>query len=101
MMPSNTAQGLRSASLVVSSPTFLPSICVTGVVFTWLLNVTGISVPLTGAFITGISLCLYAAWRAPARDLRSAIHIIGTHVLPAVTISLATCILIAENTRPL
>ena len=86
------------ASLVVSFLTFLTSIWGAGIVFTWLLNLTGISALLTWASIAGISLRFRAAWRTQGRDLKDLPYTQPLFpVLPVVAIVLATCMFIAEG----
>ncbi|KIP02036.1 hypothetical protein PHLGIDRAFT_79723, partial [Phlebiopsis gigantea 11061_1 CR5-6] len=56
-------------TLAVSCLTFLTTIWGDGVVFTWFINLTGISSLLVWATIGAISLRFRAAWRAQGRDL--------------------------------
>ncbi|KAF9235205.1 amino acid permease/ SLC12A domain-containing protein [Melanogaster broomeanus] len=56
-------------SLAVSSLAFLTSIWGTGVVFTWLLNLTGISALLVWGSIGVISIRFRAAYKAQGRSL--------------------------------
>ncbi|CAA7259463.1 unnamed protein product [Cyclocybe aegerita] len=56
-------------ALLFSCLTFLTTIWGSGIVFTWLLNITGISALLVWTSIGLISLRFRAAWKAQGRDI--------------------------------
>jgi amino acid permease len=58
-----------SAALFASFISFLTAIWSAGIVFTWLLNLAGISALLVWLSIGGISIRFRAAWKAHRRDL--------------------------------
>lgn len=86
------------AALAVSFLSFLTTIWGAGVVFTWLLNLTGISALLTWGSIGPISLRFRAAWRAQHRapdDLPY--HQPLFPVLPLTTLVLAVLMFAAQG----
>ncbi|RDX47758.1 hypothetical protein OH76DRAFT_1353813 [Lentinus brumalis] len=85
-------------SLAVSFVTFLTTIWGEGVVFTWLLNLTGISSLLVWGTIGLISLRFRAAWKAQGRstaDLPYTQPIFP--VLPLITIVLTVAMFAAQG----
>ncbi|KAI0757972.1 amino acid permease-domain-containing protein [Fomes fomentarius] len=85
-------------SLAVSFVTFLTSIWSEGIVFSWLLNLTGISALLVWATIGVISLRFRAAWKAQGRTLTDLPYRQPLFpVLPILTVVLATLMFIAQG----
>ncbi|KAI0677739.1 amino acid permease-domain-containing protein [Trametes maxima] len=85
-------------SLAVSFVTFLTTIWGEGVVFTWLLNLTGISSLLVWGTIGAISLRFRAAWRAQGRALLDLPYRQPLFpVLPLVTLVLAVLMFVAQG----
>lgn len=85
-------------ALVVSSVTFLTTIWGEGIVFTWLLNLTGISALLVWGSIGLISLRFRAAYRAQGRSLLDLPYTQPFFpLLPAGVVVLALLMFIAEG----
>ncbi|RPD67528.1 hypothetical protein L226DRAFT_452760 [Lentinus tigrinus ALCF2SS1-7] len=85
-------------SLAVSFVTFLTTIWGEGVVFTWLLNLTGISSLLVWGTIGIISLRFRAAWKAQGRPLADLPYTQPLFpVLPLITIVLAVAMFAAQG----
>ncbi|KZT06560.1 uncharacterized protein LAESUDRAFT_736951 [Laetiporus sulphureus 93-53] len=85
-------------ALAISFLTFLTDIWGEGVVFTWLLNLTGISALLTWGSIGPISLRFRQAWKAQGRLLDDLPYKQPLFpLLPLVTIILATLMFTAEG----
>ncbi|KAH7910314.1 amino acid permease-domain-containing protein [Hygrophoropsis aurantiaca] len=86
------------ASLGVSFITFLTTIWGEGIVFTWLLNLTGISALLVWGSIGAISLRFRAAYRAQGRLLSDLPYTQPLFpILPIGVVVLATLMFIAEG----
>lgn len=82
----------------MSCLTFLTTIWGSGVVFTWLLNLTGISALLVWGSIGGISLRFRMAWHAQGRDIEELPYTQPLFpVLPVLTIVLATLMFVAQG----
>ena len=78
--------------------TFLTTIWGEGVVFTWLLNLTGISSLLVWGTIGLISLRFRAAWKAQGRSLADLPYRQPIFpVLPLVTIVLTVAMFVAQG----
>ncbi|KAG1837510.1 amino acid permease, theoretically lysine-specific [Suillus subalutaceus] len=97
-----TSQGVPVPALVmalaVSSVTFLTTIWGEGIVFTWLLNLTGISALLVWGSIGLISLRFRAAYRAQGRSLSDLPYTQPFFpLLPAGVVVLALLMFIAEG----
>jgi amino acid permease len=85
-------------ALAVSSVTFLTTIWGEGIVFTWLLNLTGISALLVWGSIGLISLRFRAAYRAQGRSLLDLPYVQPFFpLLPAGVVVLALLMFIAEG----
>lgn len=85
-------------ALAVSFITFLTTIWGEGVVFTWLLNLTGISALLVWCSIGLISLRFRAAYRAQGRSLLDLPYTQPLFpLLPAGVVILALLMFIAEG----
>jgi len=85
-------------SLAVSFLAFLTTIWGEGVVFTWLLNLTGISALLVWGSIGLISLRFRAAWRAQGRPLSDLPYVQPLFpLLPIGVVVLAVLMFIAEG----
>ncbi|CDO77231.1 hypothetical protein BN946_scf184747.g44 [Trametes cinnabarina] len=85
-------------SLAVSFVTFLTTIWGEGVVFTWLLDLTGISSLLVWGTIGVISLRFRAAWRAQGRSLDDLPYRQPLFpVLPIATVILAVLMFAAQG----
>jgi len=85
-------------ALAVSSVTFLTTIWGEGIVFTWLLNITGISALLVWGSIGLISLRFRAAYRAQGRSLSDLPYTQPFFpLLPAGVVVLALLMFIAEG----
>lgn len=85
-------------ALAVSSVTFLTTIWGEGIVFTWLLNLTGISALLVWGSIGLISLRFRAAYRAQGRSLLDLPYTQPFFpLLPAGVVVLALLMFIAEG----
>lgn len=82
----------------MSFVTFLTSIWGEGIVFTWLLNLTGISALLVWATIGVISLRFRAAWKAQGRTLTDLPYRQPLFpALPILTVVLGTLMFIAQG----
>ncbi|KAM5542466.1 hypothetical protein V8D89_003925 [Ganoderma adspersum] len=85
-------------SLAISFITFLTTIWGEGVVFTWLINLTGISALLVWGTIGVISLRFRAAWKAQGRAIEDLPYVQPLYpVLPLLTVGLAVAMLAAEG----
>lgn len=85
-------------SLAASFLAFLTTIWGQGVVFTWLLNLTGISALLVWGSIGFISLRFRAAWKAQGRPLSDLPYTQPLFpLLPIGVVVLATLMFIAEG----
>ena len=85
-------------SLTVSFLAFLTTIWGQGVVFTWLLNLIGISALLVWGSIGLISLRFRAAWKVQGRPLSDLPYTQPLFpLLPVVVVVLATLMFIAEG----
>ena len=85
-------------SLAVSFLAFLTTIWGQGVIFTWLLNLTGISALLVWASIGLISLRFRAAWKAQGRPLSDLPYTQPLFpLLPIGVIVLGTLLFVAEG----
>ncbi|EMD40284.1 hypothetical protein CERSUDRAFT_62300 [Gelatoporia subvermispora B] len=85
-------------ALAVSCLTFLTTIWGAGIVFTWLLNVTGISALLVWGSIGAISLRFRAAWRAQNRSIEDLPFVQPFFpLLPAGALVLAVLMFIAQG----
>lgn len=85
-------------ALAVSSVTFLTTIWGEGIVFTWLLNLTGISALLVWGSIGLISLRFRAAYQAQGRSLLDLPYVQPFFpLLPAGVVVLALLMFIAEG----
>ncbi|KJA17730.1 hypothetical protein HYPSUDRAFT_146045 [Hypholoma sublateritium FD-334 SS-4] len=85
-------------SLAFSCLTFLTTIWGAGIVFTWLLNITGISALLVWVSIGAISLRFRAAYKAQGRELSDLPYTQPLFpILPAGVIILGTLMFIAEG----
>ncbi|OCH90025.1 hypothetical protein OBBRIDRAFT_731645 [Obba rivulosa] len=85
-------------ALAVSCLTFLTTIWGSGVVFTWLLNVTGISALLVWTSIGAISLRFRAAWRAQKRSTADLPFVQPLFpLLPAGALVLGTVMFVAQG----
>ncbi|KAI0684368.1 amino acid permease-domain-containing protein [Earliella scabrosa] len=85
-------------SLAVSFVTFLTTIWGEGVVFTWLLNLTGISSLLVWGTIGVISLRFRAAWKAQGRTLADLPYRQPLFpLLPLGTVILAVLMFVAQG----
>ncbi|TBU58638.1 amino acid permease-domain-containing protein [Dichomitus squalens] len=85
-------------SLAVSFLTFLTTIWGEGVVFSWLVNLTGISSLLVWGTIGIISLRFRAAWKAQGRPIGDLPYTQPLFpILPLVAIILALAMLIAQG----
>jgi len=85
-------------ALAVSCLTFLTTIWGAGVVFTWLLNVTGISALLVWGSVGAISLRFRAAWRAQKRNISDLPFVQPLFpLLPAGALVLAVLMFIAQG----
>lgn len=85
-------------SLLVSFLTFLTTIWGEGVVFTWFMNLTGISALLVWGSIGGVSLRFRWAWRAQNRDLSDLPYRQPLYpLLPLTVVILATLMFIAQG----
>ncbi|CCL99553.1 uncharacterized protein FIBRA_01571 [Fibroporia radiculosa] len=85
-------------ALAVSFLTFLTTIWGEGVVFTWLLNLTGISALLTWGSVGIISLRFRWAWKAQGRALEDLAYCQPLFpLLPIVTITLAVLMFAAQG----
>ena len=89
---------IRRLSLAVSFITFLTTIWGEGVVFTWLINLTGISSLLVWGTIGAISLRFRAAWAAQGCALDDLPYRQPLFpVLPVVTLVLAIAMFVAQG----
>ena len=87
-----------SVSLAMASLAFLTSIWGQGVVFTWLLNLAGISALLLWGSIGLISLRFRAAWAAQGRALSDLPYTQPLYpLLPIGVVVLATIMFVAEG----
>ena len=87
-----------SMSLAVSALAFLTTIWGQGIVFTWLLNLTGISALLVWGSIGLISFRFRAAWKAQGRPLSDLPYTQPLFpLLPIGVVVLATLMFIAEG----
>ncbi|KAI0941062.1 hypothetical protein AcW1_005123 [Taiwanofungus camphoratus] len=85
-------------ALAVSFLTFLTTIWGEGIVFTWLLNLTGISALLVWGSVGPISLRFRQAWRAQGRTLDDLAYIQPLFpVLPILTVTLAILMFAAQG----
>jgi len=85
-------------ALAVSFLTFLTTIWGEGIVFTWLLNLTGISALLTWGSIGPISLRFRSAWKAQGRSLEDLAYRQPLFpLLPLTTVVLAVLMFVAEG----
>ena len=85
-------------SLAVSFLAFLTTIWGQGIVFTWLINLTGISALLVWGSIGFISLRFRAAWKAQGRPLSDLPYTQPLFpLLPIGVVVLATLMFIAEG----
>ncbi|PCH40681.1 amino acid permease [Wolfiporia cocos MD-104 SS10] len=85
-------------ALAASFLTFLTTIWGEGIVFTWLLNLTGISALLTWGSIGPISLRFRLAWRAQGRDLDDLAYCQPLFpILPLTTVVLAILMFAAQG----
>lgn len=89
---------VASASLLVSFLTFLTTIWGEGIVFTWLINLTGISALLVWGSIGFVSLRFRSAWRAQNRNLDDLPYTQPLFpVLPLAVVILAILMFIAQG----
>ena len=87
-----------SLSLAISFISFLTTIWGEGVVFTWLISLTGISALLVWGTIGAISLRFRAAWKAQGRAPSDLPYVQPLFpVLPLLTVGLAVAMLAAEG----
>lgn len=87
-----------SMSLAVSALAFLTTIWGQGLVFTWLLNLTGISALLVWGSVGLISLRFRAAWHAQGRALEDLPYTQPLFpVLPIGVVVLAVLMFVAEG----
>ncbi|KAH9947189.1 amino acid permease-domain-containing protein [Amylocystis lapponica] len=85
-------------ALAMAFLTFFTTIWGEGVVFTWLLNLTGISALLVWGSIGPISLRFRAAWRAQGRTVADLAYVQPLFpVLPLATVTLAVLMFAAEG----
>ncbi|KAI1791056.1 amino acid permease-domain-containing protein [Ganoderma leucocontextum] len=85
-------------SLAISFISFLTTIWGEGVVFTWLISLTGISALLVWGTIGAISLRFRAAWKAQGRTVEDLPYVQPLYpALPLLTVGLAVAMLAAEG----
>lgn len=87
-----------SLALAVSFISFLTTIWGEGVVFTWLINLTGISALLVWGTIGVISVRFRMAYKAQGRDLADLPYRQPFYpALPVIVVTLATLMFAAEG----
>ena len=85
-------------ALLMSFLSFLTTIWGNGIVFTWLLNLTGISALLVWGSIGLVSLRFRWAWRVQERDTRDLPYTQPLYpLLPVTVVILATLMFIAQG----
>ena len=88
----------RSVALFVSFLSFLTTIWGEGIVFTWLLNLTGISALLVWGTIGAVSLRFRYCWKVQGRALEDLPYTQPLFpVLPLAVIVIATAMFIAQG----